>query len=169
MARLRFVRDKAAPVPAGVRLERGERVLATARAKGEVTLVVTSQRFLATGGDLVEGGPWHLVDAGRWDPEAGTLTVTWVDERPDATWEVDSPGGMPDAFRERVQASVVLVEQVSLDRSRRARVVLRKDLGTGRLLAQTIIGRGCDPRDPQLLAATEEVAARLAEQVGQEG
>ncbi len=39
---------------------------------------------------------------------------------------------------------------------------------TDRLLAQTIVGRGCDPDDPELVAATEAAAARLAEQVGRE-
>jgi hypothetical protein len=37
------------------------------------------------------------------------------------------------------------------------------------MLAQTIVGRGCDPDDPDLVAATEVVADRLAEQIGLEG
>ena len=164
----KLVRDKAAAVPPEVPLARGERVLATAVAKGGATVVVTTRRLVATEGDLVDGRPWHLVDAGRWDPDEGLLRVTWVDARPGDTWVLDSPGGVPDALHERVQASVVLVEQVKLDRSRRARVVLRRDLATGRFLAQTIVGRGCDPDDPELLAATKEVAANLAEQVGHE-
>ena len=164
----KLVRDKAAPVPPEVSLMRGERVLATAVAKGGATVVVTTRRLVATEGDLADGRPWHLVDSGRWDPDEGLLRVTWVDAHPEETWELESPGGVPDALHERVQASVVLVEQVKLDRSRRARVVLRRDLTTDRLLAQTIVGRGCDPNDPELLAATEEVAASLAEQVGRE-
>ncbi|MGO4244138.1 hypothetical protein AB4028_09385, partial [Janibacter sp. RAF20_2_2] len=78
------------------------------------------------------------------------------------------PGGVPDLFRERVQASIVLVEEVALDRTRRARVVLRRDLASDVVLAQTIVGRGCDPDDPELVAATEAVADRLAEQVGRQ-
>lgn len=163
----RWQRPRAVPVPSGVELDRGERVLATAAAGDEV-VVITSHRLVVPGGPLAEGRAWHLVDRGRWDPETDVLTVTWVDGGPAGRWTIPEPGGVPDAFHERVQASVVLVEDVTLDRARRARVVLRKDLASGRVLAQTIVGRGCDPDDPQLVAATEEVAARLAEQVGRE-
>lgn len=167
MGWLKLLRNRAVSVPADVALEPGERVLATAGAAGE-TLVITSHRLVVPDGDLSDGKPWHLVDSGRWDPEESVLSVTWVDGSRAGRWRLTEPGGVPDAFHERVNASVVLVEQVHLDRARRARVVLRKDLATGRVLAQTIVGRGCDPDDPELVAATEEVAARLAEQVGRE-
>lgn len=160
-------RARAVPVPDAVELARGERVLATAAAGDEV-VVITSHRLVVPGGELAEGRPWHLVDRGRWDPETDVLTVTWVDGGPAGAWTLSEPGGVPDAFHERVQASVVLVEEVTLDRARRARVVLRKDLTSGRVIAQTIVGRGCDPDDPELVAATEAVAQRLAEQVGRE-
>lgn len=166
MGWLSVVRNRAVPVPEGVVLEPGERVLATAAAEG-TTVVITSRRLVVPG-DLDEGKPWHLVDGGRWDPEESVLAVTWVDGSPAGRWHLTKPGGVPDAFHERVNASVLLVEQVRIDPTRRARVVLRKDLTTDRVLAQTIVARGCDPDDPQLVAVTEEVAARLAEQVGRE-
>lgn len=165
MGWLSVVRNKAVPVPDGVTLERGEQVLATASSH-EATVVITSRRLIVPGGGLDEGKPWHLVDAGRWDPEESVLAVTWVDGSPAGRWQLAKPGGAPDAFHERVNASVLLVEQVRIDPSRRARVVLRKDLTTDRVVAQTIVARGCDPDDPQLVAVTEEIAARLAEQVG---
>lgn len=165
MGWLKVLRNRAAAVPEEVELEPGERVLATAATEGGV-LVITSRRLITPGS--AEGKPWHLVDSGGWDPESSELRVSWVDRTPAGRWRLTEPGGVPDAFHERVNASVVLVEEVRLDRSRRARVVLRQDLATGRVLAQTIVGRGCDPDDPQLVAVTEEVAARLAEQVGRE-
>ena len=166
MGWLSVVRNRAVPVPEGVVLEPCERVLATAAAEGS-TVVITSRRLVVPG-DLDEGKPWHLVDGGRWDPEESVLAVTWVDGSPAGRWHLTKPGGVPDAFHERVNASVLLVEQVRIDPTRRARVVLRKDLTTDRVLAQTIVARGCAPDDPQLVAVTEEVAARLAEQVGRE-
>ena len=166
MGWLSVKRSRAVPVPEGVDLEQGERVLATA-ATDDAAVVITSRRLVVPG-DLDEGKPWHLVDAGRWDPESSLLTVTWVDRTPPGRWHLTEPGGVPDAFHERVGASVVLVEQVRIDRTRRARVVLRRDLTTGRVIAQTIVAKGCDPDDPELVAVTEEVAARLAEQVGRE-
>ena len=166
MGWLKVLRNKAVAVPDDLVLEPGERVLATA-ATDDGTLVITSRRLVAPG-VIADGKKWHLVDSGRWDPEESVLAVSWVDGSPSGRWHLVSPGGVPDAFHERVNASVLLVEHVRLDRSRRARVVLRKDLSTDAVLAQTIVARGCDPEDPQLVAVTEEVAARLAEQVGQE-
>lgn len=166
MSRVPWRRERAVPVPDDVGLARGERVLATARA-GEATVVITSHRILVPG-ETDEGRAWHLVDRGRWDPETDTLSVTWVDRAPEGRWVLTEAGQVPDAFHERVQASIVLVEEVVLDRARRARVVLRKDLATGRILAQTIVGTRCDPDDAELVAATEAAAARLAEQVGRE-
>ena len=168
MSWLKMQKHRAVPVPDGLALERGERVLATAGTQGEEVVVVTSYRLVVPGGALAGGKPWHLVDAGRWDPETNLLSVTWVDGGPSGSWLLREPGGVPDAFHERVNASVVLVEKVQLDARRRARVVLRRDLTSDHVLAQTIVARGCDPDDPQLVAATEEVAARLAEQVGRD-
>ncbi len=168
MSWLKLQKHRAVPVPDGLELEHGERVLATAGTADDEVIVITSRRLLAHGGDLAGGKPWHLVDGGKWDPETDRLSVSWVDHTPASSWRLSEPGGVPDAFHERVNASVVLVEQVQLDRERRARVVLRRDLSSDRILAQTIVARGCDPDDPQLVAATEAAAARLAEQVGRE-
>ena len=164
----RWRRARAVPVPEGIELQPGERVLATASTTDDEIVVVTTHRLAVTGGELAEGRPWHLVDRGRWDPVTDELSVTWVDQSPAGRWLLAEAGGVPELFQERVQATIVLVEEVTLDRQRRARVVLRKDLASGQVLAQTIIGRGCDPDDPQLVAATEAVADRLAEQVGRQ-
>ncbi|WP_156466240.1 hypothetical protein [Janibacter sp. Soil728] len=165
----RWQRARAVPVPEGVELERGERVLATAATTGDEVVVITTHRLVVPGGALAGGRPWHLVDRGRWDPETDELSVTWVDHGPAGRWTLTDTGAVPDHFQERVQATIVLVEEVSIDRQRRARVVLRKDLASGRMLAQTIVGRGCDPDDPDLVAATEIVADRMAEQIGLQG
>lgn len=162
-----FRRDRVAepPPPEGLELARGERVLATA-AVADGVLAVTSHRLVAPG-VLAEGKPWHLVDSGGWGrDDSDELRVSWLDGTPAQTWALAEPGRVPQTFRERVQASVIISEQVSLDRSRRARVVLRKELATGRILSQTIVARGCDPNDPELVVATERVAVALAEQAG---
>src|SRR5699024_3438387 len=144
----------------------GERVLATA-ATDDAAVVITSRRLVVPG-DLDEGKPWHLVDAGRWDPESSLLTVTWVDRTPPGRWHLTEPGGVPDAFHERVGASVVLVEQAGIDRTRRARVVLGRDSTAGRATALSGVAKGFDPDDPELVAGSEEDAACLFEEVGRE-
>lgn len=113
----------------------------------------------------VEVRPWHLVDGGSWDPEAFTLTITWVDGRRPTRVVLREDSPAPEAFRERVQASVVLADQVDLGPKRRARVVVRRDLASGDLLGQTIFGRGTTA-DEQLRAAAKQALNRLKEQVG---
>ena len=110
--------------------------------------------------------PWHLVDAGRWNAETSSLSVTWVDGERRGRWALDDGGGFLQALRERVQASVVLGESVDIGPGRTARVVVRRDLADGHLLGQTILGRGVSREDPAVLMATEAALDGLREQVG---
>ncbi|CCH78556.1 DNA primase [Nostocoides japonicum T1-X7] len=117
-------------------------------------------------GEVALERPWHLVDGGAWDHETFTLTVTWVDRHPRTRWVLKVPNAFPETFRERVQASVVLTDTVSLDGRRTARVVLRQDLATGEMLGQTLLGRGVRSSDPGVIEQTEAALDRLREQVG---
>ena len=58
------------------------------------------------------------------------------------------PGALPETLRERVQASVVISEAIDLGNRRTARVVVRKDLATGELLSQALLGPGVRSTDP---------------------
>ena len=110
--------------------------------------------------------PWHMVDTGSWDDEKRQLTVQWVDRAPASVWEFADLGTFPQVLRERVQASVVLADEVDLGPKRRARVVVRKELGTGALLGQTILGKGVRSSDPGVSEETRAALDRLREQVG---
>lgn len=116
--------------------------------------------------EQVPGRSWHLVDSGVWDPSISVLTVTWVDHSPVVRVRLTEPNGLPETLRERVQASVILSEDVDLGRDRSARVVIRRDLASGELLSQTLLGPGVTARDPGTLVQTEQALARLREQVG---
>ncbi|MFV0464367.1 MAG: hypothetical protein ACK5MP_14450 [Nostocoides sp.] len=160
-------------LPVEVRAELGARagrVLAVGRderAEGGWMIVGRTALALTTayGGDL-RLRPWHDVDGGSWDHETFTLTVTWVDDEP--PWLVvlrgDSP--TPEAFRERVQASVVLADQVDIGPRRRARVVVRRDLATGELIGQIVMGRDSSTTDTELITAASAALSGLKEQVG---
>lgn len=157
------------PVPEGLTLGEGERPVAVARDRSDGTVTATTHRLIAVPKGASEPAlarPWHLVDTGAWRPETQVLSVSWVDREPPNAWELAVAGAIPVAFRERVQASVVLVEQVSVDRSRRARVAVRKDLATDALMVQAVYARGSSPSDPELAAAVQEAAERLGEQAG---
>jgi hypothetical protein len=158
-------------MPDGIRaalgLPRGERVLDwTTDTQGTVLVATATHLYAVSGADVVLRRPWHLVDAGRWNSDTSTLTVTWVDGERRSRWSLDGATVFLQALRERVQASVVLSEAVELGEGRGARVVLRRDLASGGLLGQTILGRGVRAEDPGVRETTEAALAYLKEQVG---
>ena len=148
-------------------LEPGERVVASARTADGGVLAVTNHRLVVEGEGAVRA-PWHLVDGGGWRPESDELWASFVDGRDPGAWVLPDAGPVTMAFRERVQASVVLTEHVVVDRVNAARVVLRKDPRDDRLSVQTIYRQGADPDLPPLRHGVEEALARLAEHVGLE-
>lgn len=127
----------------------------------------THLTVVSAGGEVLLDRPWHLVDNGRWDHDDRRLTVTFVDPTPAARFRLTA-GETPllEALRERVQASVVLADTVDLGSRRSARVVVRRDMATGALLGQTILGRGVRRTDPGVAEQTSAALARLKEQVG---
>ncbi len=135
---------------------------------GEVIVAGAHHVFtLMPTGELVLDRPWHLVDGGLWDADEEALTVTWVDGAPSTRWVFrDGATFVPETLRERVQASVVLAETLRLGGRRTARVVIRRNLGTGDLVAQTLLGPGARAADPEVQLVTAEAIARLKEQVG---
>lgn len=160
-------------LPAGVKdalgLGRGERVLAYAAEEVTGTHVVASNHRLyavSAAGERVLARPWHQVDAGSWSSELGQLTVTWVDGARPSQWTLGQTSLVPETVRERVQASVVLAQEVDLGPRRRGRAVIRKDLATGNLVEQVLRGRGSRPDDAELTHALAAAAAYLREQVG---
>jgi len=118
------------------------------------------------GPSVVLDRQWHMVDTATWDDETARLTVNWVDKAPATVWELTEPGTFPQVLRERVQATVVLSDEVDLGPKRKARVVVRKDLADGTLMGQTILGRGVRSTDPGVSEETRAALDRLREQVG---
>ncbi|GAA4403488.1 hypothetical protein GCM10023168_15060 [Fodinibacter luteus] len=110
--------------------------------------------------------PWHLVDAGSWSGEDGILRVSWVDGHPPARFVLSEPGMLPETLRERVQASVVLAEVLDLGERRTARVVVRRDLASGALLSQAVLGSGVRSTDPGVAEQLREGLERVREQTG---
>lgn len=160
-----------ADVAAAIAPEGHEKLLAWAVDDATGVTVVTGRHRLyavAPGDDgpkLALSRPWHLVDAGLWS-EDGSLRVTWVDGERPARFVLAEPGQLPETLRERVQASVVLAESVDLGRRRTARVVVRKDLETGALLSQAVLGEGARSTDPGVSEQVRAGLARVREQVG---
>ncbi|MGL5861529.1 MAG: hypothetical protein ACRCY9_09785 [Phycicoccus sp.] len=115
---------------------------------------------------VVVSRSWHLVDSGTWSGADLALRVTWVDRAAPVRVTLPEPGALPELFRERVQSSIVYGETVDLGERRTARVVVRRDLATGALLAQSVLGRGVRGTDPGVREQVTAALARVREQVG---
>lgn len=174
LSRLRRLQpDLPAAVTAALELGRGERVLAHATDETSGSAVVATTWALAAvqpDGVVVLRRPWHLVDAGVWQHEGFTLTVTFVDGTRPVQWALGEQRTLlPEVLRERVQASVVLAQRLSVGERRTARVAIRKDLQTGSLLSQTLLGRGVRAADPLVQEQVSLALAELRDQVGLSG
>lgn len=108
----------------------GARVRVLAWARGADGPVVGLADRLALSCDGWRFIGWHEIDSGGWDAETGRLRWRLVDGE---TGEVNlaDPGALPDLFRERVTASIVVQERVNLARGRTAIIVARRRLDGG--------------------------------------
>lgn len=152
-------------------VQRGERVLASAAgaARRPVTAFATTQRFvvLDDAQETVIDRRWLEVDTGTWRAEDSTLHVTWVGESTPWRIVVDGdPRPFLEAFRERVQASVVVTSEVAAPGGGSGRVAVRRDFGGGALVVQRVLGRATAPGDPEVAAALDAAEADLREAVG---
>ena len=162
-------------VVAALRGADGGKVLSAAPDADSRAWLVASTYHLAlvdpgrpAGETLVWSRPWHEVDSGSWSREASMLTVSWADRSRPGQWRLGE--GMHErvflqTLRERVQASVVLGEELSLSGRRTGRAVIRQDLRTGDLVEQVVLGRGVRA-DEEVSAASARTLAWLREQVG---
>jgi hypothetical protein len=110
---------------------------------------------------------WLSVDAGAWEPETATLTVTWAEGGRGAQWSFRGQETLlPETLRERVQASVVIATRLTLGDRRSGRVAIRQDFATRELISQTILGRYTRADDPEVQAHVQAALAHLRDQVG---
>lgn len=133
--------------------------------------VVATQTSLAVvdqDGEVRRSGPWLEVDGGVWDPDSDTLRVTWVAGGTPTRWTFTGPGAhaFTDAFRDRVNASVVLMREVDLGPGRKTRVAIRKDLATRELVDQVVPGQRVRPDDEELNEQVAVARATLRDQSG---
>lgn len=163
------------PLPAlaqdALKLARAEQAIVWALADDETAVIATTFRIVAISpdGTVRVDRPWHEVDSGHWDSDTWTLTASWVDHRRPAQWTFPEriEGRLPEAFRERVQATVMLSEPLALPGpGRSGRVVLRKDLSDQRVFVQEVLGRGTPKDDPEVRAEVARLRAYLEEQAG---
>ena len=155
---------------------KGEQVLAYAVDDNTGAHVVATTYALAVvtpTGERILRRRWLSVDAGSWEPQTATLTVTWADGRRAGQWSFrhhENQGNqqtlLPETVRERIQASVVLSTRLALGDQRTGRVAIRQDFATRELIPQTILGRHARADDPEVMAHVHAALAHLLDQVG---
>ena len=72
---------------------------------------------------------WHRIEVGGWDQETGRLSWTLYGGERGAV-ELGEPGRLPELFRERVAASIVLEKFVPIIGNRGVLISGRRDLGS---------------------------------------
>jgi len=162
-------------ITAALGLARGERVLAFGvdDNTGGYVVATTFALAIVTSSPVTSGAErtlrrsWLFVDAGSWEPETATLTVTWTDGGRGGQWSfLDQPTLLPETLRERVQASVVIATRLNLGDRRTGRVAIRQDFESRELIAQTILGRYTRADDPEVQAHVAAALSHLRDQVG---
>jgi len=164
-----FSRRRRLPAAARARLDlpSGDTVLASTELADGQWVVATRRALHVLGRDEVARSPWCDVDGGTLDPATRTLSVRWVWGSTSQIVFPEEPGAraFSQAFRERVQQSVVHVVTAAVPDGRRVRVALRRD-EDGELFTQVIPDGVVDLTDPAVAAAVDAAEAEIRDTVG---
>lgn len=146
----------------------GERVLAWLPS-GASSVVATEIALVLPDGVEPQRVPWDLVLRAQWSE--GVLDLTAQDGPGGRPRHVQVPfTGAPDVLagvvRERVNASIVVQDHVTLSGTQGARVVARRVPGSTDLRWSVVFDAGLDPRDPELRARADAALAELRASLG---
>jgi hypothetical protein len=148
----------------------GERVLAHARTPSGAEVAITAQAlYLPRRSGEPHRVPWESVVTARWD--SPVLEVLETGATAPVSVLLEQPGRVPEAVRERVTASIVVSERVSLggDDSASApgaQIIGRRGAEGGGLHWTVLFDKGLDPEDPGLRAAADRELARMRDWYG---
>jgi hypothetical protein len=145
-------------LPAGLALEKGERVLAVS---GETVATNTALHFMNAGS--FSRLPWERVEQAAW--KDGVLVVREVGGARH-TVPLEEPGSVPETVRERVTATVVVSTHVSLPGGGVRIAARRPARGGGEPRWTLVFDAGLDPTDAGLLAQAEQAMEEIRRQTG---
>ena len=136
---------------------------------GASSLVATDVALLLPEGSEPARVPWDLVLRAQWAEDSLDVTVqSGPGERPvvvhvPVTGDISTLAGV---VRERVNASIVVQDHVTLSGTAGARVVARRVPGSTDLRWSVVFDPGLDPSDPALRAAADAALAELRASLG---
>lgn len=146
-------------LPAGLSLEKGERVLAVS---GDT--VATNGALHFVDGTGFTRLPWERVEQAVW--RDGVLLVREVGGGRH-TVRLTEPGSVPETVRERVTATVVVSTHVKLPSGGGVRITARRPARGGAEPRWSLLfDPGLDPKDPGLLAQAEQAMEQIRRQTG---
>ncbi|MGF1662684.1 MAG: hypothetical protein ACFCVG_09490 [Kineosporiaceae bacterium] len=154
-----------------VRLDRGERPLASAGLTDGGVAVATTHRLVVAGpaagaADMVTADRWVDVASASLAPEEGVLEVDLVaGSRRVLVLGRNRGRALATVVRERVQHSVLLTRTVELAGRRAVRVTARRT-PDGEVLVQVVPGPGVSISGPDVAAEVAEAERAVREQVG---
>lgn len=172
MPRRPFGRSR--PLPPGLTLEPGERVLATSDVDdgggpGAVAVATTAALVLLRDRERQWSRRWHDLDSGTWDGDGRVLHLRDVQGwRVSLRLREDARLALPVAVRDRVQASVVATREASVGTGPTVRVSVRQVQGrpdAGRLVVQEV-PPAAEQRTPGLRALVLSRRRELEDAVG---
>ena len=105
---------------------------------------------------------WHEIERGGWDEESGELSWTRYAGSPGSV-RLTEPGRLPEVFRERVAASIVLEKFVPIRNGRGVLLSGRRDLAEGDVTItwNSSLGRGLTWQMEGVQEATDEAIAQV--------
>lgn len=144
------------------------RILAWARS--EDGYVVGSPAVLSVGDGEDAAGwrhvGWHEIEHGGWNSESRSLSWTLYGGRRGRVGLAD-PGRLPELFRERVAASIVVERFVPIRGERGVTVTARRDLGGGGSLTwHSTLTRGLSWSTDGVVEEAARVSAELQSEYG---
>jgi hypothetical protein len=160
MSWLRKVPEEVAALAA----ESGGRALAWAATEPAGWLVATQQRFICPTVEV--DVPWQEVLGASWEPPV--LEVKLWRPAAAATEQITLPdaGVLPQVVRERIEASLVIQQHVTISGSKGARFLARRDPLTDDVTWQTVLDPGLRADDPMVRARIDDALATLRDAYG---
>lgn len=148
-------------------LRRGERVVAIGELTQGWAAATVRGLYVALTDQPVTHRAWSDVDGARLDAAEAELTLTWVDGAQPTTLHLadDRSPALARTVHERVQASVVHTEKVTLPSGAVVRVALRRDPDQN-LLTQVLGTGDVDLTDPATAELVDAAEARVREAAG---
>lgn len=162
------------PLPAGVTLKRGEKVLARAAAKDGSTLVATRDALHLTPSGGQGATPrridWEQVETADWDGETAIFRLSevgrWGEERPVHVFVLDDARVFLELVHDRVTASIVIQRHVAVPGGALRVIARRAPHGVSQILWLYEYDEGVDPEDPAVRAAAEQALSLAKADVG---